>query len=99
MRIGLVRVNANAGPDVVVALGDGDDVIPLALAGRDVEETGDAALAGTLQHLILAVDQAFVVQVAVAIDQPHTASSGSSSSSSRGNKGVGCSIRKLLSAS
>ena len=39
MRVGLVRVDADAGPDVGIALGGGDDVVPFALAGRDVEES------------------------------------------------------------
>src|SRR5206468_5516379 len=62
-----------------------------ALAGRDIEEPRDAAIAGIFKHFILAFDQAFVIEVAVAVDQPHAAAS-SSSSSSRGNKGVGCGI-------
>ena len=87
MRVGLVRVDADARPDVGLALGDGDDVAPLALARRDVEEAGDAAFARVFKHFVLAFDQAFVIEVAVAVDQPHAASS-SSGSSSRGNSGV-----------
>ena len=71
MGIGLVRVDADARPDVRLALGDGDDVAPFALAGRDVEEAGDAAFAGVLKHFGLTFDEAFVVEVAMAIDQPH----------------------------
>ena len=33
MRVGLVRMDADAGPDVGLALGDGDDVVPFALRG------------------------------------------------------------------
>ena len=43
------------------------------------------------KHFVLALDQAFVIEVAMAVDQPHAAAS-SSSSSSRGNSGVGCGI-------
>src|SRR5437763_255699 len=41
MRVGFVRVHADARPDVRLALGNGDDIGPFALAGRDVEEAGD----------------------------------------------------------
>ena len=57
MRVGLVRMDADAGPDVRLALGDGDDVVPLALARRDVEEAGDAAFACILKHFVLALDR------------------------------------------
>ncbi len=87
MGIRLVRVDADAGPDVGVTLGGRDDCAPLALAGLDVEEAGDAALPRVIKHFVLALDQALVIEVAVAVDQPHAASS--SSSSSRGNSGVG----------
>ena len=33
MRVGLVRMDADAGPDVGLALGDGDDLAPFASAG------------------------------------------------------------------
>ena len=33
MGVGLVRMNADAGPDIGLALGDGDDVAPFASAG------------------------------------------------------------------
>src|SRR4051812_36396637 len=90
MGVGLVRMHADAGPDVVVLLGNGDDRIPFALAGGDVEEAMNATLPCVLKHFVLAFDQAFVIEVAVAVDQPHAASS--SSSSSRGNSGVGWGI-------
>src|SRR5262245_16332842 len=88
MGVRLVRVNADGCPDVGISLGSRDDVIPFALAGRDVEEALDTAFARIFKHFILALDQAFVIQVAMAVDQPHAGSS-SSSSSRRGNKGVG----------
>src|SRR6185312_16118780 len=90
MRIGLVRMDSDARPDIRLALGDGDDVAPFALPRGDVEEAGNAALPGVLKHFGLALDQTFVIEVAVAVDQPHAASS--SSSSSRGKSGVGCAI-------
>ena len=51
MRVGLVRVDADARPDVGIALGGGDDVAPLALPRRDVEEAADAALRGRCRAL------------------------------------------------
>ena len=98
MRVGLVRVDPDAGPHVGVAFGDRDDVAPLLLPRGDVEETRDAATARIVEHFILSFDEAFVVQMAMAIDQLHCAGSGSSSSSSRGNKGVGWANTKPLFA-
>src|SRR5690348_5678457 len=97
MSIGFVRVDAHAGPDVGLAIGDGDDIAPLPPAGGYIEESGDAASASVFEHFGLALNQAFVIKVAVAVDQPHAASS--SSSSSRGKSGVGCASLNSLSAS
>src|SRR5205814_3139383 len=87
-----MRMDADAGPDVRLALGQSDYVAPFVLAGRDVEETADAAFARIFKHFSLALDQTFVIEVAMAVDQSHAASSSSSGSSSLGNKGVGCGI-------
>ena len=38
MGVCFMGVNANTRPDVRVALGDRDDIVPLALARRDIEE-------------------------------------------------------------
>src|SRR6266404_1224146 len=92
MCVGFVGMDADARPDVALALRNRDDVAPLALAGRDVEETENAALAGICKHFGLAFDQAFVIEVTMAVDQPHAASSSSSGSSRRGNNGVGCAM-------
>src|SRR5690349_8919845 len=99
MSVSLVRMDSHARPHIRLALGDGDDVTPLPLARRDVEEAGNATFPGFLKHFGLALDQALVIEVAMAVDQPHAASSSSSGSSSRGNSGVGCSRRNALSAS
>src|SRR4029079_19549733 len=99
MRVGLMRVHADARPDVGLTLGHRDDVVPLALAGGNVEETGDAAFAGILKHFGLAFYEAFVIEVAMAVDQPHAAASASSGSSSRGKSGVGGASLKSVSAS
>src|SRR6185369_7930786 len=90
MSVGLVRVNSYGRPDVGVSLGGRDDVTPLTLAGRNVEEALDAAFPRVFKHFILALDEPVVIEVAMAVDQPHAASS--SSSSSLGNKGVGCAM-------
>ena len=70
MCVGLMRMDTDAGPDVGLPLGEGDDVVPFALAGRDVQEAGDAALPRILKHFGLALDEPFVIEVAMAVDQP-----------------------------
>src|SRR6185369_877274 len=92
MVIRLMRVDSDGRPDVGIALGDRDDVSPLALAGRDVEKALDAPLPGAVEHFLLALGEAGVIEVAMAVDQPHFAASGCSSSSRRGNSGCGCAI-------
>src|SRR5690348_17270862 len=92
MGVRLMRMDADGGPDIRIAFGDTDDVIPFALARRDVEKALHAAASRCFEHFLLALGQALIVEVAVAIDQPHAAGSGSSSSSRRGKSGVGCSI-------
>src|SRR6476646_9932259 len=94
MGIGFMRMDSDAGPDIRLAFGDGDDGIPLALAGRNVEEARHTDSTRVFKHLRLALQQAFVIEVAVAVDQLHASSSSSSSSgsSSRGNKGSGAAI-------
>src|ERR1041384_3108967 len=91
MSIRLMRVNSDARPHVRVALGDRNDVAPFPLPRGDVEEALNATLAGVRENLVLPLDEAFVVEMAMAIDQPHSAAS-ASSSSSLGNKGVGWAI-------
>src|SRR4029453_6351506 len=59
MSIRLVRVDANARPDVGVTFSDRNNVVPLPLPRRDVEKSMDAALACIFQHLVLAFDQSF----------------------------------------
>src|SRR4051812_47862044 len=93
MAIGFVRMDPDGRPDVIVAFGNADDVAPFALPGRYVEKALDAVIPGVFKHFILTFDQALVIEVAMAVDHPHSAaSSASSSSSSRGNSGVGCGI-------
>src|SRR6478672_12602427 len=48
--VGLMWMDADAGPDVVLTFGQGDDVAPFALSGRDVEEAGDSAFASAFQQ-------------------------------------------------
>src|SRR6185503_14827031 len=89
MGVGLVWVDPDARPDIVVALGRGEDLAPLLLPGGDVEEAPHPAGAGVVEHLRLALDQPGIVEVAVAVDQPHAAAS---SSSRRGKIGTGWAI-------
>src|SRR5437868_7434521 len=91
MGIGLVGMDSDAGPNIRLALRDGNDIVPFALSGGDVEKPRDSAFAGIFKHFCLALDEALVIEVAVAVDQPHAASS-SSGSSRRGKSGVGCGI-------
>src|SRR5205085_2537214 len=87
----LVRVNADARPDIVLARGGGDHLIPFAPAGRDVEKTADAGLAGAGDHALLVLDQPLVFEMAVRIDQHQASSVGISK---RGNTPIGCATRK-----
>ena len=58
MGIRFVRMDADACPDVALPLRNRDDVAPLALASRDVQEAGDATLPRIFKHLRLAFDEA-----------------------------------------
>src|SRR5688572_2739729 len=87
MGVGFVRMDADRRPDVGIGFGDGDDVVPFVLTGRDVEEAGDSGGPGIGEHFVPALGEALVIEVAMAIDQPHAASS--SASSSRGKIGCG----------
>ena len=90
MGIGLVRMDADRCPDVGIAFGRAKHIIPFALPGGNVQEAGYAPRSGGGEHFLLTFGKAGVVQVAVAIDQPHfAASAGSASRSSRGNSGCG----------
>jgi hypothetical protein len=81
MGVRLVRVDPYRGPHVIVRLGDGNDVVPFALAGRNVEEPGDACGAGSLEGLVLSLGEALVIEVAMAVDQPPVVASWASPSS------------------
>src|SRR5436190_2148876 len=88
VRIRLMWMNADTGPDVIISFGRTHHLAPFALTGRDVEEAGDAARPGAGQHFLLPLGQSGVIQVAMTVDQPHAAAS-SSPRSSRGKIGVG----------
>src|SRR5690606_17393570 len=64
----LVRMDADARPHVGLALGCGHYVSPFALPGGDVPECLHSRISCTAQHGGLVLDQAFVVEVAMAID-------------------------------
>jgi hypothetical protein len=76
MHIGLVRVDADRRHDVTFPLRDRDHRVPLGGAGRDVEHPGDAGGPRAGEHGLQVLDQALVVQVAVAIDEHAGACSG-----------------------
>ncbi len=76
MHIRLVRVDADRRHDVTFPLGHADHRVPFGGAGRDVEHLRHAGRPGTGEHGLLVLDQAFVVQVAVAIDEHVGACSG-----------------------
>src|SRR5690242_13553483 len=78
MRIRLVWVHPDAAPDIGLALRQGDDLIPFALPRRDVEKSRDATRPGVVEHFRLPLGQALVIQVAMAIDEPHAAASSAS---------------------
>jgi hypothetical protein len=69
MRVGLVRVDADGSPHVPFPLRDGDDLIPFALPRRDVEHRLNARRAGAGEHALLVVDQALIVEVAMAVGE------------------------------
>src|SRR3546814_19260795 len=56
-------------PAIGFALRGGVHFVPLALAGRDVEHPLDPACSCTFEHGLLFFDQAFVIQMAMAIDE------------------------------
>ena len=90
MCVGLVGMDADSGPDIGIALGRSEHVAPLALARRNVEETLHTSRTRIREHFVLPLGKTGVVEVAVAVDQPHLAASEASSSASsrRGNRGA-----------
>ena len=86
MSIGFMRVNADAGPDIRLSRRSGNDLLPLALAGRNVEKTPHPGRTRARQHPGLILDQPLIFQVAVRIDQHRASSDGISR---RGNTPTG----------
>ena len=68
---GLVGMNADGAPDVVVCLGDGQDPWELADPGANGQHPAHPGRRGTPEHAVDILDKAGIVQVAVAIDQRH----------------------------
>ena len=89
MGISLVRVYADGRPDVVVPLGGAEDIAPFVLPSGDVEEAGNPPRPGIGEDLLLPLGKPGVIEVTVAVDQPHFAATSSSSGSSRRGKS-GC---------
>ena len=69
MMVGVVRVDADAGPDVVLTLGRADNLSPFTLAGGDVQHGPHAGCACARQDASLILDETFIVEMAMAIDQ------------------------------
>ena len=69
MQVGLVGMDADRRHDVILALGRADHRVPFAGAGRDVEHEVDPGRPRPRQHRRLVLDQALIVEVAVAIDE------------------------------
>ena len=97
MLVRLVRVDAYRGPDIVFARRGADNLVPLALACGDVEKTADTGRTGAVQDALLVLDEAFVLEMAVGIDQRQA--DASSGISRRGNTPSGFAIAKPLAAS
>src|SRR5205085_7090167 len=81
MLVRLMGMDADRGPDVRLPLRDADHVVPLGAAGRDVEHRDDAGRAGAVEHRLLLLYQAFVIEVAMAVGEHRTALGGSSPAS------------------
>ena len=92
--IGLMRVDADAGPDIRLLFGKGDDIGPFALAGGDVQEAADACRARARQHGLLLFDQPLVIEVAMGIDEHRPQPSPSVGISRRGKMPTGWPRRK-----
>ena len=69
MGVRFMRVDTDAGPDVIFPFGRCDNFAPFAFPSGNIEHRGDTALPGALEHSALLFDQALVVQMAVTIDQ------------------------------
>ena len=69
MGIGFMRMDPDARPHVPFPLGSRDNIAPFAFSGGDIEHRADAAFPRALQNCVLILDQTFIVQMTVAIDQ------------------------------
>src|SRR5688500_785724 len=69
MGVRLVRMDPDRGPDVALALGEADHLVPFGLAGRDVEHRADARRPGAGEHRLLLLDQALIVEMAMAVGE------------------------------
>src|SRR5438309_2571652 len=69
MGVRLVRMDADRRPDVILSLGDANDVIPLALPRRDVEHRPHPGRARPGEHTLLILDEALIVQMAMTVGE------------------------------
>ena len=90
--LGLVRMDADRAPDVVVALGDGAHLLELVEPRADRQHARHAGRAGARQHARLVAGKLGEVEMAVAVDQHQDAAF--AVSTKRGNTpcGVGSAV-------
>jgi hypothetical protein len=69
VHVRFMRMHADRRHDVGLTLGGGQHRVPFAGAGGDVEHRRDAGGAGAGEHAGLIIDQAGIVEVAVAVDE------------------------------
>src|ERR1700752_3256606 len=67
VRVSFVRMDADAGPDVILGRGSADHLVPFPPAGGNVEKTADSRLASAGDDALLVLDQALVFEEAVGI--------------------------------
>src|SRR5688572_2878450 len=67
MEIGLVGMDPYRRHDVIFLFGQADHFVPFAGPSGDVQHLGNAGAASAVEYGLLVLDQAFVVQVAMAI--------------------------------
>jgi len=67
MLVGFVRMDAHRRPDIGLALGNAQHVVPFAFARRDIEHRGNARRPSRRQHLALPLGQTLIVQMTMAV--------------------------------
>ena len=68
MAVSLMRVDADTGPNVMLAHGSGHHLIPLALFRGNVEELANSGLACACKNIGLVLDQTLIFKMTMTID-------------------------------